>query len=165
MQNWKIKAAAFAIFLVLLTIFNLRQSGNVVDPKQQEYEQWLERVQTSIAHPGEPDAELPSLVMTIVKPDGNDTILKLDAKSNSDQTLRILELAKEAEIFGRRNDVESISARHPGVSLQVKGRQKEFLTALRNSAWESNTPSQSLLKLFQVYTSSTAVLPALQESK
>jgi hypothetical protein len=152
--------AIFAVFLFLAININ-RPSQK--DARQLDFESWLQAVDSSPAttelqaHP----------IQVMLRSDYSEfladwKLTTLGTPESDTRTLRILQLAREGNLFSLGKAPPPEGA--PRISFSVQQDGRAFQAVFSREEIDQNLPAQSLLKLFELYSTNSQVSDTLTQS-
>lgn len=153
-QNKKVKFIAIAIFVVLFILFNLRNADLSEPNGNKQFNDWLTRVELPTTRDSTLNESATLSLELYDESTGEKKILSLSTSDKRDQSLRILELAKEAHNFLTEDPIEPNTIKKSSAVLYIKGTTRNFYAMFTKKDIEENAPVKTLLKLFQIYTNS-----------
>jgi hypothetical protein len=142
------KLFALILFLIAFVVFNLWHSTAIQTPREREFEEWINRVDSG----GEVNTGYPKLTLTLKDGDsGSMRLYKLGDTTDIEKRMRILGLLKESKLHISDDDQRAIESHKPSGSVKIEGQNKAFYFPFFASEVDHNVSAQTMLKLFVLY--------------
>lgn len=160
----KERAKLFVTIAAVAMFFAINSNNGVPkDPRQVEFESWLSRVESASAPVQQKLQEHP--IRVALKSDypefSADWKLATAGGPNDARVLRILQLAREGNLFSLGHDLPTQTS--PAIQFSVERDAQKFLVAFTRDELTQNLQAQSLVKLFEVYAGEQEAPPSLSQ--
>lgn len=148
-RNLKVRLGYFAGSLLLLLIFSITHLPVQRGIVQREFDQWVGEIEPRLRNPGLTETPPPSVVVEVESPSSS-LHLRLalspsDTSETSERMARILEMAREANLF-------SPPSRPQGkITLKIETEKRVFAVQFDPADIANNSPAQSMIKLLDLY--------------
>lgn len=156
-KSVKLRIGYCVAAVLALILFNLSIIPKKKTAVQSEFDEFVSTIEPKLHNPALTDTPLPVLV---IKADAPERSLHMQLsigpgsdRTGSEKVVRILEMAKEANLFSMAN-------REPGeIQFVIETEKKAFRAAFNSADIDRNSQALAMLKLLQIY-SQTDFAPA-----
>jgi hypothetical protein len=157
------KVRAVVVLVAIALFFVINSGGSVPkDPRQVEFESWLKRIE-SASPPVQTKLQEHPIRVTLSSdyPEFRaDWKLETSGTPNDARVLRILQLAREGNLFSLGHDLPNTAS--PAIHFLVERNGVKFDVRFTREEIDGNLQAHSLFKLFEIYAGQQAT-PALTQ--